>query len=279
MASERLQKILAQAGIASRRAAERYIKEGRVKVNGAVVSTLGSKADPAVDRIAVDGHGVLEAQAKVYIAMHKPKNVVTTVSDPEGRTTVMDVLGMSRAVGPRQHEGEMPRVYPVGRLDFDAEGLLMLTNDGELAHALLHPRHHVPKTYVVKIKGKVDPKAIERLKAGVRLRQEDGSRSPPTAPASASIVRESPANTWLELVIVEGRHHQVKKMCEAVGHRVIRLIRTDFGGITLEPLAAGAWRFLTNAEIRRLQSWVGKAAAPERAPKAHRPVDRQRRPR
>ncbi len=266
MAIERLQKILAQAGVASRRAAEQFILDGRVKVNGSVVRELGSKANLDTDRIEVQGHGTLKGQPLVYIAMHKPANVVTTVDDPEGRMTVMSVLGMSRAIGPRQHEGDLPRVYPVGRLDYDAEGLLLLTNDGDLANAMLHPKTHVPKTYVVKIKGKPEARALERLKRGVHLREEDGSVSRVTSPAEVRILKESPANAWLELVIIEGRHHQVKRMLEAVGHRVLRLIRTDFGSITLEPLPTGGWRFLTNAEIAALKSWN-----PGSAHKAKRP--------
>ena len=260
MASERLQKILAAAGIASRRAAERFIRDGRVKVNGAVVSTLGSKADPRTDRIEVEGHGVLEPEPQVYIAMHKPTGVVTTLDDPEGRPTVMSVINRSRAVGTKQHEGNLPRVFPVGRLDWDAEGILLLTNDGELANALLHPRHHVPKTYVVKIKGRPEAEALRRLTKGVRLKLEEGGLSRPTAPAEVRVIRESPANTWLELTIHEGRHHQIKRMCEAVGHFVIRLIRIEFGGIGLDPLPAGAWRFLTNTEIKRLKAWITPVA-------------------
>jgi 23S rRNA pseudouridine2605 synthase len=263
MATERLQKILAAAGVASRRAAERYIRDGRVKVNGETVDTLGSKADPKQDRIEVQGWGVIEAEPLVYIAMHKPAGVVTTVDDPEGRPTVMTVLGRSRALGSKQHEGNMPRVYPVGRLDYDAEGILLLTNDGELANALLHPKHHVPKTYVVKVKGRPEPAAIHRLEKGVRLKLEEGGLSRPTAPADVRVIRESPSNTWLELVITEGRTHQVKRMCEAVGHFAIRLIRIDFGGIGLDPLPAGGWRFLTNVEIKHLKNWI--TAAP-RAP-------------
>ena len=263
MGSERLQKILAQAGIASRRAAEKYITEGRVRVNGQVVSELGAKADPNEDTIEIDGLGVIEPEPVVYIAMHKPIHVVTTVSDPEKRQTVIDVLQMSRAEGPKTGEGNMPRIFPVGRLDFDAEGLLVLTNDGALANDLLHPRYHVPKTYVVKIRGRPDERQVERLRRGVRLREEDGSMSRSTAPADVNVVRESPSNTWLEMVIVEGRHHQVKRMCEAVGHQVIRLIRTEFGGIELGELEPGQWRFLSEGEVELLRSWrAGNAKDP-----------------
>ncbi|MFC1612036.1 pseudouridine synthase, partial [Myxococcota bacterium] len=256
MPLERLQKILAQAGVASRRTAEKYIQEGRVRVNGKVVRTLGAKADLDADTIEVDGFGRLKRQPHVYIALHKPEHVVTTLNDPEGRMTVADLLAASRAVGTRQHEAELPRVFPVGRLDFDAEGLVLLTNDGALAQRLLHPRYHVPKTYVVKIKGRPEERALIRIRRGLRLRLEDGRLSSRTQPAGAVVLKYSDANTWLEITIVEGRHHQVKLMCLAVGHRVLRLIRTDVGGIPLDDLPAGAWRFLSTTEVARLRGWT-----------------------
>ncbi len=252
---ERLQKILAQSGIASRRAAEKYITEGRVRVNGEVVSELGAKADPQSDTIEVEGYGVVTAEPLVYLALHKPIHVVTTLKDPEKRQTVIDVIEMSRATGRKSFEGNMPRVFPVGRLDFDAEGLLVLTNDGALSNDLLHPRYHVPKTYVVKVKGRPEQRALDRLRRGVRLREEDGTTSRPTAPAEVNVVRESPANTWLEVVIHEGRHHQVKRMFEAIGTQVIRLIRTEFGGIEMGDLDVGHWRFLTEGEVELLRAW------------------------
>ncbi|MEZ0313182.1 MAG: pseudouridine synthase [Myxococcota bacterium] len=258
---ERLQKILAQAGIASRRAAEKYISEGRVRVNGEVVSELGAKADPENDTIEVDGYGVVSAEPLVYMALHKPIHVVTTLKDPEKRQTVIDVIEMSRATGRKSFEGNMPRVFPVGRLDFDAEGLLVLTNDGALSNDLLHPRFHVPKTYVVKVKGRPEQRQLDRLRRGVRLREEDGRTSRPTAPAEVTVVRESPANTWLEVVIHEGRHHQVKRMFEAIGTQVIRLIRTEFGGIELGDLDVGLWRFLTEGEVELLRAWRSGNAA------------------
>ncbi len=268
---ERLQKILAQAGIASRRAAEKYITEGRVRVNGEVVSDLGAKADPDNDTIEVDGYGVVAAEPLVYVAMHKPIHVMTTLKDPEKRQTIIDVMEMTRATGPKSFEGNMPRIFPVGRLDFDAEGLLILTNDGALSNDLLHPRYHVPKTYVVKVRGRPDPRALDRVRRGVRLREEDGTMSRPTAPAEVNIVRESPANTWLEVIIHEGRHHQVKRMFEAVGVQLIRLIRTEFGGIELGELDVGYWRFLTDAEVELLRAWrqgnVGELLAKKRGPR------------
>ncbi|MEK7705690.1 MAG: pseudouridine synthase [Myxococcota bacterium] len=270
MPSERLQKILAQAGLGSRRAVESYIVDGRVKVNGKVVRELGSKADPATDTVEVHGHGILRAQPLAYIAMHKPKHVICSVKDPGGRMTVVDLLDRRRAAGKRQFEGELPRVYPVGRLDFDAEGLVLLTNDGALSERLLHPRYHVPKTYMVKVKGRPEDRQLDRLRRGVFLRNEDGSVGKRrTATAGVQVTRNSPANTWLEITIVEGRNHQVKRMCDAIGHAVLRLIRTDVGGISLDPLPAGGWRFLTNGEVESLRGWgPGPSRVP--APKARR---------
>jgi 23S rRNA pseudouridine2605 synthase len=264
MPTERLQKILAQAGVASRRAAEKMISDGRVRVNGETVRELGSKADLGKDEIEVEGWGKLRREPLVYIALHKPTKVVSTVSDPEGRNTVLQVIEQTRAVGKRRFEGELPRVYPVGRLDFDAEGLILLTNDGELTNLLTHPSRHVPKTYMVKVRGTPDEKALARLSKGVRLRNEDGTLSTPTAPAEVRLVKTGASNSWLELTIFEGRNHQVKRMCDAVGHMANRLIRIDFGGIALDPLPAGAWRFLTQDEIQRLKRW-------DERPKARRP--------
>jgi pseudouridine synthase len=273
MGSERLQKILAAAGVASRRAAEKIITDGRVKVNGEVVRELGAKADTATDRIEVAGFGVIKREPLVTIALYKPPGVVTTVSDPEGRPTVLGILHQSRAVGRRRHEGHLPRVYPVGRLDFDAEGLLLLTNDGELSQVLMHPKHHVPKTYVVKVKGKPAPKQLERLRRGVRLKEKSGRLSArPTLPAEVQVRKHSRLNTWLELTIVEGRHHQVKRMCQAIGHPVIRLIRTELGGIPVEPLQPGQWRFLTMPELGRLRGWSAATPPPGgRAKRTRRP--------
>lgn len=253
---ERLQKIIAKAGVTSRRGAERYITDGRVRVNGEVVQTLGAKADPNRDTIEVDGYGRLAAQPLVYIALHKPIHVVSTVKDPEKRPTVVEVIQESRAVGSRKLEGGLPRLFPIGRLDFDAEGLLLLTNDGDLSNILMHPRHHVPKTYLIKVKGRPSKKSLERMSAGVHLRERDGRLSRRrTKLAEARVFKESRANTWIEMTITEGRNHQVKRMCEAVGLMVIRLIRTEFGGISIDPLPAGAWRFLTQQEVESLRRW------------------------
>lgn len=253
-AGERLQKLIAQAGIASRRAAERLIVDGRVRVDGIVQRELGTRASRQQE-IAIDGLGTLHAEPKVYIALHKPEKVISAVTDPEGRDTVTDVIAASRAMGPRQHEGDLPRVYPVGRLDFDAEGLLLCTNDGALTQTLLHPRFHVPKTYMTKVSDEVPTRGLERLRNGVRLREPDGRLSRRTAPADVEVVPTKGKNTWLEITVVEGRNRQIKRMCEAIGHPVLRLVRTSFAGILLDDLPSGAWRFLTTAELQTLQQW------------------------
>lgn len=260
MTEIRLQKILATAGIASRRAAEAYIVDGRVRVNGKIVRELGAKADPVHDVVEVEGQGRLKAEPQVTIAMHKPLHVVSTVRDPEGRPTVMQVLQKTRAHGTRRHEGELPRLYPVGRLDFDAEGLILLTNDGELAQLLTHPSFHVPRTYMVKVRGKPEDRALERLQRGVRLKNPDGTLSRPTAQCEARLVKVAASNSWIELTLFEGRNHQVKRMCEAIGHFVVRLIRISYGGVELDPLPAGAWRLLTVSELKKLKSWAHGAS-------------------
>jgi 23S rRNA pseudouridine2605 synthase len=253
---ERLQKIIAQAGIASRRAAERLIADGRVRINGQVVRTLGTKANPSCDRIDVEGYGRAQCERRFYLALHKPVAVVSTVSDPEGRRTVIDVVDEQRALGGRVSERALPRLFPIGRLDFDAEGLILLTNDGELAHQLMHPSGHVPKTYLVKVKGVVEEGQIERLRAGVRLRRASGTGfERRTMPADVRIFKESARNTWIEMTLFEGRNHQVKRMCEAVGLWVIRLVRTQFAGVSIDPLPAGAWRHLSANEVTSLQRW------------------------
>lgn len=255
MPQERLQKIIAQAGLTSRRAAEALIVAGRVRVDGRVAHELGTRADPKRNVVEVEGYGVLKPEPPVYLLLHKPPYVVSTVSDPEGRQTVLECIERTRAVGPKQFEGNLPRVFPVGRLDFDAEGLILLTNDGELAHTMLHPRRHVPKTYMVKVRGVPDAASIRRLTTGIRLRRDDGSLTRPTAPAEVRLVKQTRSNSWLEMTLFEGRNHQVKRMCDAIGHQVNRLIRVDFGGIELGNLPAGAWRFLSGPELKLLKQW------------------------
>jgi 23S rRNA pseudouridine2605 synthase len=236
----RLQKILADRGVASRRKAEEIIEEGRVTVNG-VVATLGDKADPEKDHIKLDGKLLSQpAGARKYLVLHKPKNVITTLDPEETRPTVRDFLA-----------GVRERVYPVGRLDFDSEGLLLLTNDGELAHAVMHPSGKMPKTYRVKIKGVLEEKDFEKLRRGVRL--DDGL----TAPAEVRPLEALKQNSWIEMTIYEGRKRQIRRMLQAVGHPVIRLIRTRIDGLSLGSLAPGEMRHLSNNELKRLKYSAG----------------------
>ncbi len=239
MALERLQKILARAGVASRRAAEALVTAGRVRVNGRIVTELGTRADTFHDRVEVDGKRVV-AEPRVVILMHKPRTTVTTARDPEGRPTVIDIV---RTV-PR-------RLYPVGRLDFQTSGALLLTNDGDLAAALLHPRKHVPKTYLVKVAGKMEDVHVEQWRKGVNL--DDGV----TLPATVSVVERSDDATWMEVTLVEGRNQQIRRMGEATGFPVLRLTRLSFAGIGIEGLRAGQWRFLTPEELRDLNALCG----------------------
>lgn len=235
----RLQKLIASTGLSSRRKAETLIAAGRVTVNGKVVTELGTKVDPERDHVKVDGKHLTAAQPFVYLMLNKPKNVMSTLDDPGGRTTVKDFL-----------RGVSVRVFPVGRLDFDSEGLMLLTNHGDLAQALLHPRYHVPKTYLIKVKGILTDEEIARLERGVRL--EDGM----TGPAFVKKVKKAEQNSWLELTIREGRKHQVKRMLEAIGHLVIKLVRVRMGPLALGNLAPGEFRFLTDREANALRELV-----------------------
>ncbi len=231
---ERLQKLIAAAGLCSRREAERWIEEGRVTVNGQVAQ-LGAKADPSRDRIEVDGKRLASEEKPVYLMLHKPTGYVTTVRDPKGRPTVLQLVRSS------------VRVFPVGRLDINSEGLLLLTNDGELANRLMHPRHQVDKTYQVRVRGHLSPHDQVRLEEGVAL--EDGM----TAPARIENVRETRGHTWFEITIREGRNRIVRRMCEALGYQVARLIRVRVDFLQLGDLPAGQFRALTEAEVRRLK--------------------------
>jgi 23S rRNA pseudouridine2605 synthase len=240
--TERLQKVLAQAGFGSRRACEELIADGRVRVNGAV-ATLGAKADPASDRIEVDGAPVGVRPGLVHYLLNKPEGVVTTASDPRGRPTVVELVPPE------------PRVFPVGRLDADTEGLLVLTNDGELAHRLTHPSFGVDKEYLAEVEGSPSRGAVRRLRDGVDL--DDG----PTAPAKVSVVGDH----VLRITIHEGRNRQVRRMCGAVGHPVRRLVRVRVGPISDRRLAPGEWRALTQAEVRSLERATGdRADRPDR---------------
>ncbi|MBN6188526.1 rRNA pseudouridine synthase [Aneurinibacillus sp. BA2021] len=234
---ERLQKIMAQAGVASRRKCEELITAGRVKVNGATIRELGYKADPARDTIEVDGKKI-ERENHVYFLLHKPTGYITSVTDPQGRRTVLDLM-----------KGIPQRVYPVGRLDYDTSGLLLLTNDGEFANHIAHPRHELDKVYEAVVKGRVEERALVRLREGVLL--EDGM----TAPAEAVCLgfQERSGTSVIRLTIHEGRNRQVRRMCEAVGHPVLALERVRLAFLTLDGVPKGAYRALTAEEVRRLR--------------------------
>ena len=244
----RLQKIISQAGLASRRAAEKLIAEGRVSVNGETVHEMGTKADPGRDDIRVDGRRVKAAERPRYILLYKPTGYVTTRSDPQRRPTVVDLLG-----GVREY------VYPVGRLDYDTEGLLLLTNDGELAARLTHPRHGVERTYEARVAGMPDEAAVERLRRGIPL---DGRR---TLPAEVSVLnkRRGDRDGILSITIREGRNRQVRRMLEAVGHPVKKLARVGIGPLSDRGLKPGTWRELTAQELRVLRQ-TARAVARDR---------------
>ncbi|MCS6925877.1 MAG: rRNA pseudouridine synthase [Candidatus Binatia bacterium] len=232
---------MSRAGIASRRAAEEMIRQGRVQVNGETVTRLGTTADPYRDRITVDGRLVdVTSTPRLYFLLHKPVGVVSTLKDPQGRPTVRELL-----------KGVRERVFPVGRLDYHSAGLLLLTNDGELAERLLHPRSQLPRTYHVKIAGHPTPQVLRTLRSGVRL--EDGTL---TAPARVRILRVSERKTWLEMTLQEGRNREVRRMWEAVGYEVEKLIRVRFGPLVLADLPPGGYRPLQPAEIRALKRAV-----------------------
>ncbi len=244
---ERLQKILSQAGIASRRASEQLMIEGRVTVNGTVVRELGTKADASQDDIRVDGSRIKLSERRRYILLNKPRGYVTTRSDPQKRPTVIDLLTENRGLA----RGEY--VYPVGRLDFDSEGLLLLTNDGDLAAKLTHPSHGVARVYEAHVLGVPDDHDLRRISRGIML---EGRR---TAPATV-LVRHGA----LVITVREGRNRQVRKMCEAIGHPVTRLKRIAIGPLRDEGMNPGQWRELTDAEVARLRKTVDTPATAAR---------------
>lgn len=231
----RLQKFLAAAGIASRRESERLIQAGRVEVNGTVVTRLGTKIDPHQDLVRVDGERVSRPERLVYYLLHKPKGCLSSAYDPAGRPTVIDLL-----------RGVTERVFPVGRLDWNSEGLMILTNDGDLALRLTHPRNHVPKVYRVKVKGTVGKEVLEAVRRGLFL---DGRK---TLPAPADRI-SSQTNTWVEVVLHEGRRNQLRRVFERLGHPVLKLRRTAIGPITDRELRPGEFRRLSPAEVARLK--------------------------
>jgi 23S rRNA pseudouridine2605 synthase len=240
MPAERLQKIIAAAGIASRRKAEQLITGGLVSVNGKVVTELGSKADAEHDHIRVNGKLLHGVERHVYLVMNKPKGYVTTLSDPERRPTVMDLL---RGVG--------ARVYPVGRLDYASEGLLLLTNDGEFANHLMKAASHVPKTYMVKLAGTPSVEGLSRLRSGLFIAVAGGRRVK-TAPAKVRLIREA-NNPWYEVTLIEGRNRQIRKMFEEIGHHVEKIKRVRYGPLELD-VHPGEFRRLTPQEVTRLKS-------------------------
>ncbi len=235
----RLHKFIAQAGLTSRRTAERWILEGRVSVNGTVVTALGATVDPDHDDVRVDGRRVEPVRSREIILLHKPRFCLTTVSDPRGRPTVMDYL-----------QGISERIYPVGRLDWDATGALLLTNDGELANRLMHPAYGVPKVYHVRVQGVPTAEQLSAWREGVRLTEGI------TAPAVVRLLRRVKASAWLEVTLHQGWYRQIKRMGEAVGLPVLTIHRTAYGPIRLGSLPVGRWRRLTDQEVRRLREAV-----------------------
>jgi pseudouridine synthase len=247
-AGVRLQKVLAAAGVASRRKAEELIAAGHVKVNGRVVRELGTRVDPTRDRVSVRGEPIA-AEEPVTILLHKPDGVVSSTDGPtddRGRPTVVSLL-----------RGVPQRVFPVGRLDYHTRGVLLLTNDGVLAAALAHPRHRVPKTYHAKFQGHVDARALAALAQGVEL--EDGIVTEPALEVLA--FRRTAANTWVQLTIAQGLHRQVRRMGDAIGHPVLKLIRVAIGDLTTDKLPEGEFRRLREVEVEQLRALVSPAAA------------------
>ena len=272
MPSERLQKIIAAAGVASRRKAEQMVTSGLVEVNGRIVTQLGTKADPERDHIRVNGKLLRGAEQHLYVLMNKPKGYVTTVHDPEGRPTVMDLL-----------QGIHTRVYPVGRLDFSSEGLLLLTNDGDLAHRLMKAASHVPKVYLVKVAGRPDVTGLEKIRRGLTIadggvardksrfftaqavrndksfdfegKRRGKGRRVKTAPARVRIVREA-ENPWYEITLTEGKNRQIRRMFEEIGHHVEKIKRVRYGPLALD-VPPGEFRRLSFAEVEKLRSAAG----------------------
>lgn len=236
---ERLQKFLARAGVASRRQSEALIAVGRVQVNGEVVRELGTRVHPGRDRVQVDGEEV-RIEAPVTILLHKPAGYITSRSDPQGRPTVTSLLAQAR----------LPRLFPVGRLDWDTEGLLLLTNDGALANTLTHPRYAVRKIYQAKLKGHPAPDALALLMRGVVC---DGE---PLRALAVEVLHPTRQNTWIAITLDQGRYRQIRRMCQAIGHPVLKLIRVALGPLRLGSLPRGQWRQLTQDELRRLQAML-----------------------
>jgi pseudouridine synthase len=237
----RLQKILQDAGISSRREAEKLILEARVKINGKIVTKLGEKANPDIDYIKVDGKQITIHKQKKYILLYKPKNYLCTMYDPLDRPIVTELL-----------KKESVRVFPVGRLDFDAEGVLLLTNNGDLSHKLMHPKFNVPKEYLVKVKGFPEKKTIKKLKEGIEL--SDGT----VKPKMVKIEKKLENNSWIKIIVTEGRNHLIKRLFEKVGHPVLKLTRISFANLNLNGITKGKYRQLTLEEVKELKEFVEK---------------------
>jgi pseudouridine synthase len=256
---ERLQKVLARAGFSSRRGAEQLMLEGRVTVNGTVARELGTKADLGSDDVRVDGVRVKAAKGPVYIVLNKPRGVVTTRKDPEGRRTVMDLVP------------PLPGLFPVGRLDVTTEGLILLTNDGAFADRVSHPRYEVPRVYQAKVHGVPDERALERLRRGVLVERD-------VMAADRVRVLEADNNAWVELTLHEGKQHEVRRMLEAVGHPVSKLKRVAFGPVTTRGLEPGQFRVLAPEEVAGLVRGEGRRAAAQPSRRRRRPLPRGRGP-
>lgn len=238
----RLHKILADCGISSRRKAEELIRDGRVKVNGSLITMPGSKADPEIDSIKVDNKPIPKNPSKIYLLLNKPAGYVTTLSDPEGRPTVADLI-----------RSFTERLYPVGRLDYDTEGLLILTNDGDISHLLQHPRHNVSRTYLVKVKGFPEESSLKKLSRGIHHVKDKPDK------IKLKIHRKVSQNTWFELTLWEGRNRQIKRMFESIGHPVMRIIRIGLGPLKLDTnLSPGKYRHLGKEEVNTLKGLVSQ---------------------
>jgi 23S rRNA pseudouridine2605 synthase len=266
MELERLQKIIAHAGVASRREAEVMIREGRVTVNGRVVTELGTRASAGRDHIKVDGKLVTRAEPHRYILLYKPREVMTTVADPQGRKTVIDLV-----------RGIRERIYPVGRLDFHSEGLIVLTNDGDLAFKVSHPRHGSVKTYHVKVRGVPEERTIDRLQRGITL---DGKRTLPCEIQQMKTTGRGleAGNSWYEVKLREGRTQQIRKMFQALGHPVTKLRRVAIGPISDPKLTPGEWREMTKQEVKLLSTHMEPKAPPKPRRATTRPVRATTRP-
>ncbi|MDP1990304.1 MAG: pseudouridine synthase [Syntrophales bacterium] len=257
---ERLQKILSRAGVSSRRAAEKMIAEGRISVNRTVVVEPGTKADSGKDEIRLDGRLISLETERIYLMLHKPKGYVTTLSDPQGRPIVTDLLN-----------GVAARVYPVGRLDYDSEGLLILSNDGEFAQRLQHPRYGIPKTYRVKVEGHLLKGELKALENGIDL--PDGR----FAPAEVQLEKTNPRSTWLTLTLTDGRNRVIRRAFDSLGHPVARLVRVAVADITLASLPEGAWRLLTSREVERLLLLAGSRKTEKNCLDIHLKINNSRR--